>query len=540
MADFLITNVPIEIAPDESYLITIPSSMSQNDVSSDCGSIQSVDNSTLTLVVADINSLYGVDQCTVTIESTAFNVNMLLASFWSNPIYFGPVISHAPTVLTVNETMPPIQLPFASNIVTGGFTTPNIIFIADPPFPSGIYASSNYVVGTPNKVGTTTVTIYAQDVFNKLELAIGNYTFVVVHPASSSSTAVILSTVIFIPLLAAGLFILALFIVRQRRKAMQPYDFSTLVAENAVELRPDIPRRHPRELHRSAVHIIEELGKGSFAVVNKGFLSESGTPRYLVAVKSLINSMDQASDRIQLLAEASLMVQFDHENVVRLIGVVTSGDPLLIILEYCEGGSMEMFLNEGILDQLRQMKFSIDCARGMVYLSSLNFVHRDLAARNVFISSDLTAKIGDFGLSRENIDQEYYISRNATVSIRWAAPEALEERRFSQQSDVWSYGVLLWEIWSGGSLPFKELTATKAWSAVLHGMRLDRPADCPLEIYAAMKSCWTDYGTRPPFTMLLKELISLQSVGYGYEESIFSSAPVAGSIQTDRGIETSI
>ena len=532
--------MPIEIAPMESYLITTPTTLSHSDISSDCGIIQSIDNSTINLVTADISTFHGIDHCSVRIESTDFNVNILLASFWSNPIYFGPVISHEPVVVTVNHTMTPIELPFTSNIVTGGFTTPNIIFVADPPFPSGIYASSNAVIGTPNKVGSSTVTIYAQDVFNKLRLPIGNYTFVVVEPTNSAATADILSAVIAIPILSIGLFALVLFIIRQRRKANQPYDFSTLVAENAIELRPDVPRRHPRELHRSSVHIIEELGKGSFAVVNKGFLSESGTHRYLDAVKSLFNSMDQASDRIQLLAEASLMVQFDHENVVRLIGVVTSGDPLLIVLEYCEGGSLELFLNEGILDQPRQMKFSIDCAKGMVYLSSLNFVHRDLAARNVFISSDLTAKIGDFGLSRENTDKEYYISRSATVSIRWAAPEALEDRRFSQQSDVWSYGVLIWEIWSAGALPYKELTATKAWSAVLHGVRLERPENCPAEIYSLMKSCWTEYGTRPPFTMLFKELTELQAVGFGTGERLFSSFPMTASTSTYHGIETSI
>ena len=223
--------------------------------------------------------------------------------------------------------------------------------------------------------------------------------------------------------------------------------------------------------------------------------------------------MDQASNRIELLSEASLMVQFDNVNVIKIIGVVTVGDPLLLVIEYCENGCLEVLLQRFNINQELQMRFSLDCAKGMVYLSSLNYVHRDLAARNVFISSDLTAKIGDFGLARANVDSEYYISRSATLSIRWSSPEALEDRKFSEQSDVWSFGVLLYEIWSHGTLPYNGMTAKKVWAGVIKGMKLKQPSTCPDDIYLVMQSCWGNYGERPKFTVLFQTL-SIFAVEY--------------------------
>ena len=312
-------------------------------------------------------------------------------------------------------------------------------------------------------------------------------------------------------ILGPAVLVLIVFIIRQRQLARQPYDFTNMVAETVVELAPtNEDLKVPREISRSSIKCVELLGKGSFGEVYKGIYTEKGKQGFLVAVKSLINSMDKASDRLQFLSEASLMVQFDHENVIKIIGVVTSGDPLLLIIEFCEAASLERVLHSVKLAPQYQLKASMDCAKGMVYLTSLWYVHRDLAARNNFVSSDFTSKIGDFGLSRVNIDNDYYISRNATVSIRWSSPEALEERRFSEQSDVWSFGVLLNEIWTHGMLPYNGLTAKKVWSNVLKGIRLQQPAECPDGIYKIMCDCWAEYLERPVFTQLLERLEALK------------------------------
>ena len=354
-------------------------------------------------------------------------------------------------------------------------------------------------------VGSTHFTLYTLDAFTGLQLPISNYTINVISLSQTLGVSQQLLLEVGIPLVLLLILALLIYIVYQRHRSHRPFDFTELVSTSITELASNLTQ-FPRELNRSSVKQLELLGKGSFAEVYKGSFTEKGSPSYLIAIKSLINSMDRASDRIQLLSEASLMVQFNHDNVVRLIGVVTVGDPLLLVLEYCEGGSLELLLQRCHIDSALQMRFSLDCASGMVYLSSLNYVHRDIAARNVFVSSDVTAKIGDFGLARANSDSEYYISRYATMSIRWSSPEALEDRKFSEQSDVWSFGVLLYEIWSLGVLPYNGLTSTKVWAGVLKGLRLKQHTLCPNEIYLVMQSCWDNYGERPKFTELLEML----------------------------------
>ena len=215
--------------------------------------------------------------------------------------------------------------------------------------------------------------------------------------------------------------------------------------------------------------------------------------------------------RESLLSEASLMAQFDNDNVVRLIGVVTVGDPMLVVLEYCELGSLESFLiNDADVGAAVQLKVAIDCAKGMEYLASLRFVHRDLASRNVLLDSTMAAKIGDFGLSRERDETKgYYSSHGGALPIRWTAPEALESSKFTEKSDVWSFGILLHEIWTKAILPYNGMTNDKVWVKVMEGYRLPCPLGCPGEIYSIMKSCWQDAVLRPTFAELVKIISTL-------------------------------
>ena len=231
--------------------------------------------------------------------------------------------------------------------------------------------------------------------------------------------------------------------------------------------------RIPREIRRDAVKIISTLGKGNFGEVSKGLLTETkGAPGVLVAIKVLHQHGAETADaRESLLLESSLMAQFDHDNVVRLFGVVTVYDPLLVILEYCELGSLSSFLEKNNTELVVKLQIAGNCAKGMSYLASLNFVHRDLAARNVLLGSYMNAKIADFGLSRETHDKQYYVSRGGALPIRWTAPEALEQNKFSEQSDIWAFGILLYEIWTQAALPYAGMSNERVWVKVLEGYR---------------------------------------------------------------------
>ena len=200
------------------------------------------------------------------------------------------------------------------------------------------------------------------------------------------------------------------------------------------------------------------------------------------------------------------MAQFDHANVVKLVGVVTVGAPLLVVMEFCSIGSLDAYLRVIDTTDKKKVQIAVDCATGMAYLASRKFIHRDLAARNIFLDSDARAKIGDFGMSREAVGRDYYLSKGGQLPIRWTAPECLEEHKFSEQSDVWSFGILLYELWTRAELPYKGWLNEKVWVQVLGGYRLESPTDCPTEVYWLMMSCWKDAGSRPTFATLAEAL----------------------------------
>uniref|UniRef100_A0A8C7QWI4 Tyrosine-protein kinase n=1 Tax=Oncorhynchus mykiss TaxID=8022 RepID=A0A8C7QWI4_ONCMY len=261
-------------------------------------------------------------------------------------------------------------------------------------------------------------------------------------------------------------------------------------------------------LNHEDVLLGELLGKGNFGEVFKGTLRDK-TP---VAVKTCKEDLPQEL-KIKFLSEARILKQYDHANIVKLIGVCTQRQPIYIVMELVSGGDFLSFLRKKKEDlKTKQLvKFSLDAAAGMAYLELKNCIHRDLAARNCLVGESNLLKISDFGMSRQEDDGIYSSSGLKQIPIKWTAPEALNYGRYSSESDVWSYGILLWETFSLGVCPYPGMTNQQAREQVEKGYRMSCPQKCPDEVYKVMQKCW-EYKPeiRPKFADLQKELASVK------------------------------
>ncbi|KAL5475523.1 hypothetical protein EMCRGX_G025350 [Ephydatia muelleri] len=229
-----------------------------------------------------------------------------------------------------------------------------------------------------------------------------------------------------------------------------------------------------------------------------------------VAIKTLNPSSMKPEDKIKFLQEAAIMAQFKHPNVIQLYGIVTDGEQVMLVLELAGNKDLLAHLatmRSNVFDSSIKSKlpnvlldYSKQIALGMQYLSSKSFVHRDLAARNVLVTKDCICKIADFGMSRDLAEGQYYVSHGGLVPVKWTAPEAVCFMKYSTASDVWSYGCLLYEIWSIGVKPLEGLTNEEALQKVNTGYRLPPPPGCPLLLYQIMIKCWNpDAHLRPTF-----------------------------------------
>ncbi|XP_006895805.1 PREDICTED: high affinity nerve growth factor receptor isoform X2 [Elephantulus edwardii] len=250
-----------------------------------------------------------------------------------------------------------------------------------------------------------------------------------------------------------------------------------------------------------------ELGEGAFGKV---FLAECHNllpeqDKMLVAVKALKEVSESARQDFQ--REAELLTMLQHQHIVRFFGVCTEGRPLLMVFEYMRHGDLNRFLRShgpdakllagredvapGPLGLGQLLAVASQVAAGMVYLAGLHFVHRDLATRNCLVGQGLVVKIGDFGMSRDIYSTDYYrVGGRTMLPIRWMPPESILYRKFTTESDVWSFGVVLWEIFTYGKQPWYQLSNTEAIECITQGHELERPRACPPEVYAIMRGCW--------------------------------------------------
>ncbi|XP_064406658.1 tyrosine-protein kinase Fes/Fps-like isoform X4 [Halichondria panicea] len=285
-------------------------------------------------------------------------------------------------------------------------------------------------------------------------------------------------------------------------------------ATNSASLYEQLARNRYREILREQIQVTVHLGSGQFGMVNKG-LWQSPVGVKEVAIKTLKTTSNE-EDKVKFLQEAAINGQFQHPNVVKLYGVVTMGDPVMIVLEILVNGDLRNYLiklrpepGELVPSNTPQMllQFCTDVAAGMVYLSSKAFVHRDLAARNILLTKGKTCKIGDFGLSRDLEDESYYISHGGEIPVKWTAPEALHYKKYSTASDVWSFGCVMYEIWSLGHKPFRGCSNTEAVNLLDRGFRLPPPPGSAREVYQIMIQCWHPATFhRPTFTELYQRV----------------------------------
>uniref|UniRef100_A0AAQ6ANJ0 receptor protein-tyrosine kinase n=1 Tax=Amphiprion ocellaris TaxID=80972 RepID=A0AAQ6ANJ0_AMPOC len=307
------------------------------------------------------------------------------------------------------------------------------------------------------------------------------------------------------------LVVVGVLLLRKRLVTLKP--LKTYVDPHMYE-DPNIAiHKFVTEIDPSAISKQKVIGVGEFGEVFRGVMKTPGKGEVAVAIKTLKPGYSE-KQRQDFLSEASIMGQFSHPNIIRLEGVVTKFKPAMIVTEYMENGALDTYLKDrdGEIPPYQLVGMLRGIAAGMKYLSDMSYVHRDLAARNVLVNSSLECKVSDFGLSRilENDAEGTYTTRGGKIPIRWTAPEAIEYRKFTSASDVWSFGIVMWEVMAYGERPYWDMSNHEVMKAINEAFRLPAPMDCPSAIYQLMLQCWQhDRSKRPRFSDIVNILDKL-------------------------------
>nr|XP_020515911.1 tyrosine-protein kinase receptor TYRO3-like [Labrus bergylta] len=348
---------------------------------------------------------------------------------------------------------------------------------------------------------------------------------------------------VFSLLLMAGISVIVLLLRRKKYKHRSEHDghFFPMNAETSYRCPQEVESAPPTQtggggaellegfndrlkkflVDRQKVTLGKELGRGEFGSVFEGLFSPSEGVNMKVAVKTMRAGIHNLADLHEFLREAEIMQNFDHENVVRLLGVAVQREqdsllPVpLVILPFMKHGDLRSFLiatrygNVQMFVPLQSLlRFMVDIAAGMDYLSSQGFLHRDLAARNCMLGDDLRVCVADFGLSKRIYSSNYYRQRAAIrVPIKWMSMESLSESIYTSKSDVWSFGVTMWEILSRGRTPYPGVHNHELLDLLRSGFRLKPPEECDHRLYEVMRRCWDEDATiRPDFKELVQTL----------------------------------
>ncbi|KAJ7326534.1 Putative serine/threonine protein phosphatase [Desmophyllum pertusum] len=258
------------------------------------------------------------------------------------------------------------------------------------------------------------------------------------------------------------------------------------------------------EIPRSRLKLEIIIGQGQFGDVHRGTFISPDDPNLQVAIKSCKNQ----DSRDKFLEEAYTMKQFDHPHIIKLIGVCMDDD-FYIVMELAAFGEMRSYLqkNRHAMNLETLLSYIFQLSTAMSYLESKNFVHRDIAARNVLVCTPKCVKLADFGLSRWVDEQAYYKASKGKLPIKWMAPESINFRRFTIASDIWMFGVCIWEILMYGIKPFQGVKNNEVIGKIENGERLALPPNCPPALYHIMFECWSyEPSKRPTFQDLKTRL----------------------------------
>uniref|UniRef100_A0A671T2Q1 Fibroblast growth factor receptor n=1 Tax=Sinocyclocheilus anshuiensis TaxID=1608454 RepID=A0A671T2Q1_9TELE len=310
----------------------------------------------------------------------------------------------------------------------------------------------------------------------------------------------------------------------------------------------DLPEDPRWEFSRDKLTLGKPLGEGCFGQVVMaealGIDKDKPKEAVTVAVKMLKDDATE-KDLSDLVSEMEMMKMIGrHKNIINLLGACTQDGPLYVIVEYASKGNLREYLRARrppgmeysydiarVSDEPLTFKDLVSCtyqvARGMEYLASQKCIHRDLAARNVLVTESNVMKIADFGLARDVHNIDYYKkTTNGRLPVKWMAPEALFDRVYTHQSDVWSFGVLMWEIFTLGGSPYPGIPVEELFKLLKEGHRMDKPANCTNELYMMMKDCWHAISShRPTFKQLVEDLDRILTLATN-EEYLDLCAPV--------------
>ncbi|XP_024903745.1 fibroblast growth factor receptor 2 isoform X14 [Pteropus alecto] len=291
----------------------------------------------------------------------------------------------------------------------------------------------------------------------------------------------------------------------------------------------ELPEDPKWEFPRDKLTLGKPLGEGCFGQVVMaeavGIDKEKPKEAVTVAVKMLKDDATE-KDLSDLVSEMEMMKMIGkHKNIINLLGACTQDGPLYVIVEYASKGNLREYLRarrppgmeysydiNRVPEEQMTFKDLVSCtyqlARGMEYLASQKCIHRDLAARNVLVTENNVMKIADFGLARDINNIDYYKkTTNGRLPVKWMAPEALFDRVYTHQSDVWSFGVLMWEIFTLGGSPYPGIPVEELFKLLKEGHRMDKPANCTNELYMMMRDCWHAVPSqRPTFKQLVEDL----------------------------------
>ncbi|KAM7438146.1 Inactive tyrosine-protein kinase transmembrane receptor ror1 [Porites harrisoni] len=296
----------------------------------------------------------------------------------------------------------------------------------------------------------------------------------------------------------------------------------------ATPLVPVIGKPLIKEMRRETVRFLKDLGEGEFGKLYRGEVVEKGdgdqTTRPILA--KILRNSSSSNNRESFLRQAETWSKFSHPNVISIIGVCYNGPPTCILYECVEYGSLYDYLVDNsplespdeddddpeTLSYYEQLSIAIQVAAGMNYISQHNYIHGDLAARNCMVGPRMTVKITDVALSRNPFSSDYYRSANRPpMPLRWMAPEGVLNYRFTVETDIWSFGVVLWEIFSFGTKPHFGFTDDEVMERIREHVLLPCPSDCPNSVFVLMTECWDILPpSRPRFSTIYTHLCALR------------------------------